>query len=95
MSAFGELHSISPQPLADGSHPLMSQHDAWVMGWATKREDLAAAHWDGNEWLTSELPAKGAIYASAANASDDIWVGGNIHPLTGANSQQVMLHYAC
>jgi hypothetical protein len=69
--------------------------DAWVMGWATERRALAAAHWDGNQWLITGLPATGAIYAAAASAPDDVWAGGTLRASTGSPSQEVMLHYAC
>jgi hypothetical protein len=68
------------------------------MGSADAKVDgnFAAAHWDGNQWLRTTLPAKGGgIIAAAASATDDVWVGGNLQPLTGPSSQQVMLHYTC
>lgn len=69
--------------------------DAWVMGWRTKKDDLAAVHWDGSQWATTELPATGVLDAASASGPDDIWAAGQVHPRTGHTGQQVMLHYTC
>jgi hypothetical protein len=87
-------HSWKPMYSADAI-AVTNHDDAWVMGWATKKGDLSAAHWDGNQWLITGLPATGHVYAAAASAADDVWAGGVLSAVSGSSSQQVMLHYAC
>jgi hypothetical protein len=69
--------------------------DAWAMG-SLSPDDLAAAHWDGNQWTpTTKLPATGTIDEAAASGPNDSWAAGNLNPTTGDTNQQVMLHYTC
>src|SRR5262249_2929861 len=78
------------------SSVMISHDDAWIFGaTALKPSKNAAAHWDGNQWIRTQLPAQGGVHAAAASAPDDIWVGGSLQPLTSGGSQNVLLHYTC
>jgi hypothetical protein len=78
---------------------ITSQQDAWVFGHyfplGGSSNPVPAAHWDGNQWLPSNLPAKGSVYSAAASASDNVWVAGNLRPTNGKSKRNEMLHYTC
>lgn len=80
---------------------MTSQQDAWVFGDTSTQESgvgsnpVPAAHWDGSQWLPTQLPARGTVNAAAASAPNNVWVAGTLKPTTGKSSQNEMLHYTC
>jgi hypothetical protein len=77
---------------------ITSQQDAWVFGdnsTASTLKPVPAAHWDGNHWLPTQLPALGTVIAAAASAPNNVWVAGTLKPTTGNSSQNWMFHYTC
>jgi hypothetical protein len=89
-----------PDPTWKPIHDLMATtisgpDDAWAMGSLNGNAELAAVHWDGNQWTQTKLAAEGSIYAAAESGPSDVWAAGDIHRLTGNTNQEVMLHYTC
>jgi hypothetical protein len=99
-STWSPYSSASSQLYNTEAATVTSHNDTWILGFAHARKlDLAGAHWDGNHWSRTELPARGSIHAAAAGAADDVWAGGTLGASSSRGSvlpsEQVMLHYAC
>jgi hypothetical protein len=90
-------HDLSLGSYQPTAVTITSHQDAWVMGDNTRPSSnpVPAAHWNGNQWLPTELPARGSVNAAAASGPDDVWVAGSLKPTAGSGSPNEMLHYTC